>query len=64
MDTADKTNAEAMLETDTQDLNATQDRLLAAERYHENMANTTVREPGHDPREANEGTGGRDRFVG
>merc|ERR1719174_724446 len=37
MNTADKTKAEAKLETDTQDLKATQDQLLAAERYHERL---------------------------
>jgi hypothetical protein len=37
MNTADKTKAEAKLESDTQDLKATQDQLLAAERYHEEL---------------------------
>jgi hypothetical protein len=34
MDTADKTNAEARLQEDTADMKATQDELLAADRYH------------------------------
>merc|ERR1711972_640277 len=37
MSTADKTKAEAQLESDTQDLKATQDSLLAAERYYEKL---------------------------
>jgi len=37
MNTADKTKAEAQLESDTQDLKATQDALLAAERYYEKL---------------------------
>merc|ERR1719213_854206 len=34
MDTADKTSAESRLQEDTADWKATQDELLAAERYH------------------------------
>jgi len=37
MNNADKTKAEAKLESDTQDLKATQDQLLAADRYHERL---------------------------
>jgi len=37
MDTADKTSAEARLQEDTADWKATQDELLAAERYHEKL---------------------------
>eukprot|EP00445_Apocalathium_hangoei_P001388 CAMPEP_0203847336 /NCGR_PEP_ID=MMETSP0359-20131031/4954_1 /ASSEMBLY_ACC=CAM_ASM_000338 /TAXON_ID=268821 /ORGANISM="Scrippsiella Hangoei, Strain SHTV-5" /LENGTH=721 /DNA_ID=CAMNT_0050762783 /DNA_START=78 /DNA_END=2243 /DNA_ORIENTATION=- len=37
MDEADKTAAEAKLQTDTADLKATQDELLAADRYYEKL---------------------------
>merc|ERR1712181_78294 len=37
MNNADKTKAEAKLASDTQDLKATQDQLLAADRYHERL---------------------------
>merc|ERR1719293_222369 len=37
MTTADKTKTEATLASDTQDLKATQDALLAADRYYEKL---------------------------